>query len=87
VAASAGGDAVVLPELAVHDFSALFQDSPPYQAVEAGIELARAQAIAVMGKLLQHPQPVDSLLGGVMEDVELDEVHRETFSIHDNGSR
>jgi hypothetical protein len=87
MAASPGSDAVVLPEPASHHFSALLKEPEPHQAVEAGIELARTQSITVVSELFQHPQPVNRVLGGVMEDVELDEVHRETFSIHDNGSR
>jgi hypothetical protein len=49
--------------------------------------MARAQPIAVVAELFHHPQPVDRLFRSVMKDVELDEIDRESFSIHDIGGR
>jgi hypothetical protein len=37
----------------------------------------------MLGELFQHPEAVDRMLRRVMEDVELDEVHREAFPSHD----
>jgi hypothetical protein len=84
VAVSAGGDEVVLPELPVHDLAVLTEKPLTHQAVEPGIEMARAQPIAVVTELFYHPEPVDGLFRRVMKDMELDEIDRESFSIHDN---
>jgi hypothetical protein len=47
--------------------------------------MAGAQPIAVSAELFHHPQPVDRPFGRVMKDVELDEIDRESFSLHDIG--
>lgn len=45
----------------------------PFHAVQDGIERARAQAIAVATKLVDHRLAEDRTFGGMMEDVEPDE--------------
>ena len=87
VPAPSGGDDVVLPQLSVHDLATLVEEPLPHQTVEPRIKLARTQSISVIGELFEHPQPVDGLFRSVMKDVELDEIDRQSFPIHDNDFR
>lgn len=71
------GDGVVLAHLAA-DEPVLADEVPrPLQAVQDGVERARAELAAVPAQLRVQGRPVDRLLRGVVQDVDLDEAEEE----------
>jgi hypothetical protein len=49
--------------------------------------MARAQPIAVVAELFEHPETVYRSFRSMVKDMQLDEVEGQSFSIHDNGRR
>lgn len=80
---SAGCQPVVLSHLPVDDRPPVPKEPGALEPDESRIELTRVQPIAVVRELFEHPEPVDLAFRGMMEDVELDEIDGESFSIHD----
>ena len=56
--------------------------SRPFHSVENGVERPGAQLIAVMRQLLDNPEAVDRLLGGVVEDMQPDESRIKILFVH-----
>jgi hypothetical protein len=52
--------------------------------VKPWVEVAGAEAIAMAGQFLEHPQTVERRFGGVVENVQLDEINMKVIlSLHD----
>src|SRR5579883_3444645 len=58
------------------------QQALPFEAVEDGVERARAQAVAVAAPLLDDPQSEDLLPGRVAEEMQADEPRNPVPAVH-----
>jgi hypothetical protein len=74
VPAPSGGEDVVLPELSLDDLRVPAEKPFPNQAMKPGIQMTRAQPVAVVAELFEHPQAVDGRFGSVMKNMKLDEI-------------
>src|SRR5439155_13700947 len=76
-APASGGDPVVLANASLHEAPLQAEIPPAGEITQDQVERAGAQRIALAAELFDQPEPVDGLLGGVVEHVDADEAEEE----------